>query len=194
MIQKLILPVVVVVLFSSHTHAVPVAGENLVISGPQAEAVAAGLEIAYQGGNVIDVAVAVALALSVTNPNNASLGGGGFAMIRMKGETLVLDFRETAPAATNEKTYLAPGASSENGGLAVGTPGIPAGLVALHEKFGSRPWKSLFVPALRLAEKGFRVTRDWSDTVAEESSRFNQASREIFLKKDSPFAASEIHR
>lgn len=175
-------------------YALPAAGKNLIISGPHPEAVAAGLEIADQGGNLVDVAVATALALTVTGPNYSSFGGGGFALIRMKGDTFVLDFRETAPAATDEKTYLPEGKSSTDGGLAVATPGIPAGLVALHEKFGKLPWKNLFTPALRLSRDGFRVTRKWVDVVAEEKSRFNDSAKKIFLNNGKDYAASEIHR
>lgn len=177
---------------SQSVSAMPVGAKNIIISGPHSEAVNAGLEIADQGGNVVDVAVAVALALSVTGPNYASLGGGGFAMVRLKDETFVLDFRETAPEKTNEKTFTEAGKSSLTGGLAVATPGIPAGLIALHEKFGKRPWKSLFVPALRLSRSGYRVTRRWAEVVKEENERFNAKGKSIFLNKGALYQSTEI--
>lgn len=176
------------------SFGLPAAGKNLLISGPHAEAVNAGLEIADRGGNVIDVAVATALALAVTGPNYSSLGGGGFAVIRVKGETHVLDFRETAPSATNPKTFTESTKSSIDGGLAVATPGIPAGLAALHEKYGKLPWKSLFAPALRLSREGFRVTRRWADVVSEEKKRFNAKGKAVFTNKGQDFVPTEIHR
>ncbi|MBX3018918.1 MAG: gamma-glutamyltransferase [Bdellovibrionaceae bacterium] len=179
---------------STKSFALPSAGKNLLISGPHPEAVEAGLIIADQGGNAVDVAVAVALALTVTGPNYASLGGGGFAVVRMGKETQVIDFRETAPKATNPKTYTEPGKSSIDGGLAVATPGIPAGLVALHEKYGKLAWKDLFGPALRLSREGFRVTRKWVDVVGNEKSRFNPKAKAVFLNKGQDFAPTEIQK
>lgn len=180
--------------FAATSHGLPGAGKNLLISGPHPEAVEAGLTIADQGGNVVDVAVAVALALSVTGPNYASLGGGGFALVRVGQETHVIDFRETAPRATHPKTFTEPGKSSVDGGLAVATPGIPAGLVALHEKYGKLPWKNLFGPALRLSREGFRVTRKWVDVVAAEKSRFNSKAKTVFLNQGRDFMPTEIQR
>lgn len=178
------------ILMPSLSHSLPAAGKNLLISGPHPEAVEAGLTIADQGGNVVDVAVAVALALTVTGPNYSSLGGGGFALVRMGKDTQVLDFRETAPKATNPNTYLAPNTSSIDGGLAVATPGIPAGLVALHEKYGKLPWKSLFGPALKLSREGFRVTRKWVDVVGNERKRFNDKAKKVFLNQGQDYVPS----
>jgi gamma-glutamyltranspeptidase/glutathione hydrolase len=182
------------ILIPSLSHSLPAAGKNLLISGPHPEAVEAGLTIADQGGNVVDVAVAVALALTVTGPNYSSLGGGGFALVRMGKDTQVLDFRETAPKATNPKTYLAPNTSSIDGGLAVATPGIPAGLAALHEKHGKLPWKSLFGPALKLSRDGFRVTRKWVDVVGNERKRFNDKAKKVFLNQGQDYVPSEIQK
>ena len=44
------------------------------------------------------------------------------------------------------------------GGLAVGVPGTVAGLVAIHEKFGTIPWEELVQPAIDLALDGYLVT------------------------------------
>ena len=89
--------------FASQARAVPAEGTRIMISAPSYYAVDAGKAIHAQGGNLIDVAVAVGLTLAVTNPSNASLGGGGFALISMGKGVDVLDFRESAPAATSPR-------------------------------------------------------------------------------------------
>ena len=149
--------ILVLLLLSPVALAVPAEGTRIMISAPSAYAVEAGKAISRQGGNLVDVAVAVGLTLSVTNPSNASLGGGGFAMLQMGQGVEVLDFRETAPAATSPEFYLQrEKGASWNGGAAVGVPGVAAGLWALHEKYGSLPWPDLFESALLLALKKCR--------------------------------------
>jgi len=44
------------------------------------------------------------------------------------------------------------------GGRSVGTPGTPALLWAMHQKWGSTPWRTLITPAMNLANKGFNVS------------------------------------
>ena len=93
--------VVLALLLATSVLAVPAEGTRIMISAPSDYAVAAGKAIHARGGNLIDVAVAVGLTLAVTNPSNASLGGGGFALLSMGQGVDVLDFREAAPAATS---------------------------------------------------------------------------------------------
>lgn len=130
----------------------------------ESDATAAGLEILRRGGNAVDAVVASALALAVVHPQAGNLGGGGFAVVRT-GETLAtLDFREVAPAAASRDMYLdaagrvVPDASTL-GPLAAGVPGTPAGLHALHTRFGELPWPDVVAPAIALAGDGFRVSR-----------------------------------
>ncbi|HNX50631.1 MAG TPA: gamma-glutamyltransferase [Thermoanaerobaculaceae bacterium] len=137
-----------------------VAGGAVASAAPSATA--AGIELLRAGGSATDAAVAVALALAVVHPQAGNLGGGGFAVVRMGGEVAALDFRETAPAAATRAMFLdASGTprpdASLVGGLAVGVAGSPAGLFALHRRFGRLPWQQVVAPAIRLAE-GFEVT------------------------------------
>ena len=127
-------------------------------------ATAVGVAILRAGGNAADAAVATALALAVVHPQAGNLGGGGFAVLRMDGQSAALDFRETAPAAATRDMYL-----DENGlpveerslvgPLAAGVPGTPVGLYELHRSFGRLPWADVVAPAARLAREGFPVTR-----------------------------------
>jgi gamma-glutamyltranspeptidase len=63
------------------------------------------------------------------------------------GETLliILDFRETAPAAASEDMYGNDAYGSIRGGLASGIPGDLRGLEYLHNKYGVSYLRLLFV-------------------------------------------------
>jgi gamma-glutamyltranspeptidase/glutathione hydrolase len=164
--------------------AVPFKGQQFVVSAPTPYAVEAAKHIYQKGGNVADAAVAMALTLSVTSPYFASLGGGGLAVIHIGDQTTALNFREMAPKSMTETTFkgLAKDAS-RTGGLAVAIPGIPAGLVELHKKFGKLKWSQLFDDALMLAKSGFRVSGDWSENTVKNKDRFSPSAQRFFFKK-----------
>ena len=114
------------------------------------------------GGNAVDVAIAAGFTLAVTYPEAGNIGGGGFMLIHMNGETTFVDYRETAPLAAHRDMYLdedgevIPGASLV-GHRAVGVPGTVAGFRAAHQRYGTLPWEDLVLPAVRLAREGFVV-------------------------------------
>ena len=169
--------------FTGAVLAVPAEGTRIMISAPSNYAVEAGKAIANKGGNLVDVAVAVGLALTVTNPSNASLGGGGFALVSMGQGVDVLDFRESAPAATSPGFYLdREKGASWNGGAAVGVPGVAAGYWALHQKYGKLKWTELFDSALRLAREGIEFTGTESRYSETQKDRFNSAGLRHFYK------------
>ncbi len=76
-------------------------GRNGIVACDSAYASKVGVEILRQGGNAVDAAAAVSFALGVVRPYSTGLGGGGFMILRLAdGRTTVLDYRETAPAAS----------------------------------------------------------------------------------------------
>jgi gamma-glutamyltranspeptidase/glutathione hydrolase len=134
------------------------------------DATRAGLEILASGGNAVDAAVATALSLAVVHPSAGNLGGGGFAVVRMGDEISSLDFRETAPSAATSDMYLDERGepireASWIGPLAAGVPGSPAGLHALHQRYGQLPWKAVVAPSIALARDGFVVTKRLHDSL-----------------------------
>ncbi len=182
--MKLISTLALITLLSLPAFSIPFEGSKVLISCQSPYAVEAGKKIAAKGGNVVDVIITVALTEAVTSPYFASLGGGGFAMIKMNKDLKVLDFRETAPGLTHPKFYLdKPKKSSQNGGMAVGVPGIPAGLWELHKKYGKLHWSQLFETPIHLATKGFQVSGEWTKRTQKTKDRFNSAGKKHFLKK-----------
>jgi len=189
-----ILFVLTTLCFSFSALAVPTEGHHLMIAAPSPRAVETGQKIIKAGGNVVDVAVAVELTLAVTSPYYASLGGGGFSLIRMKNEDPVaLDFREMAPALTNPDFYLnKKDTASTVGGTASGVPGIAAGLWAIHQKYGKLPWKKLFAEPIRLAEEGFPVSGDWVRITGEHQKNFNPAAQKFFFNKGETYRPGDV--
>src|SRR5581483_4240364 len=133
-----------------------------------------GLTVLQRGGNAADAAVAAAFALAVAEPQSGNIGGGGFLVYYDAQSRAVwtLDFREVAPAAVTRDTF-AGGKGPRQGAIAAGVPGTVAGLAALHERFGTRPWKELLEPAIGLARDGVRISPDLQADAAGAKSERN---------------------
>jgi gamma-glutamyltranspeptidase/glutathione hydrolase len=138
--------------------------ENGMVASAHIDASKVGMAILKSGGNSADAAIATFFALAVVHPFAGNLGGGGFAIIReSNGENHTLDYREKAPLKAHRDMYLDQNGDvikglSTLGHLASGVPGAVAGMVAMHQKLGTLPWKKLLQPAIDLAEKGVVLT------------------------------------
>jgi gamma-glutamyltranspeptidase/glutathione hydrolase len=150
--------VLLCVLLPLHVHAAPLveATRGMVVS-VSPEASDAGLAILQRGGTAVDAAVTTALAMSVTFPEAGNIGGGGFMMV-LPGPGLppvCVEYRETAPAATNAQTFV--NDVAQTGHRVVGVPGTVRGLAAAHSRYGKVPWRELVLPAVKLARDGFNI-------------------------------------
>jgi gamma-glutamyltranspeptidase / glutathione hydrolase len=167
-------------------------GERGMVVTDQPLATEAGLAVLRDGGNAVDAAVATAFALAVVLPSAGNIGGGGFLVAHVDGQSHALDFRETAPAAGSRDMYLdasgETGDRSVTGHLAAGVPGSVAGLWAAHEKLGSKPWAELVQPAIRLAEEGFEVDDYAAGVIKAEAARLARfpASAALYLREGAP--------
>ena len=132
------------------------------------ETAEAGASILREGGNAVDAAIAAMLASVVTESPLTGLGAGGYMVVHDRaGETTVLDFFVAAPGlgGSERGAELVPVEIDFGGTVQVfnigaascGVPGVPAGIAAAQERFGSMPLQELVKPALRLAREGFRV-------------------------------------
>jgi gamma-glutamyltranspeptidase/glutathione hydrolase len=129
----------------------------------------AALTVLKAGGNIIDAFVAASFAISVERPHSTGLGGGGFLLYYHHGDkkTYAFDFRETAPARAHSRMYLTKRGDpqpllSQEGALAVATPGLVKGLYQIHQRFGKLPWKEALAPAIELARNGFPLYEELS--------------------------------
>ena len=148
------------------------------VSGPASDV---GLSILKQGGNAVDAAVATAFALQVAYPLAGNIGGGGFMLVHPapgKGEPVVFDYRESAPAGAWPKMYGKE--ESQFTHRAVATPGTVRGLALAHQRFGTLPWAKLIAPAIALARDGFIVDDALAKTTNEvlaDAKEFSEFQR-----------------
>ncbi len=189
-------------ILSADARLLPVLARNGMVSSQERRASAVGVDILRRGGNAVDAAVAVGFALAVTLPRAGNLGGGGFMLVHLAktGETIAIDYRETAPAAASRDMFLGPDgkpdpAKSRDSGLSVGVPGTVRGLALAHEKYGSGKLTlaQLIEPAIRLAREGFDVEDDLADSLPGAVVKFTRhpASAAIFLKGGKPLAVGD---
>jgi gamma-glutamyltranspeptidase/glutathione hydrolase len=158
-----------------------------------------GFQVIRDGGNAVDAAVATAFALAVTHPTAGNIGGGGFMVFRSaSGEATTFDFREVAPAGSNPIMWLVDGKYDaqlhHNSHRAVGVPGTVAGFHLAHQKLGSKPWKDLVMPAVKLARDGFEISDGLARSLERTLDNFKKypASLAQFSKNGVPYQAGEI--
>ena len=127
-------------------------------------AVDAGYQILRRGGSAIDAAIATQMMLTLVEPQSSGIGGGAF-MVHYDGrQTQAFDGRETAPSKADEHLFERPDGTPLSraegivGGRSVGAPGALRMLELAHRQHGKLPWKTLFEPAIRMAEGGFAVS------------------------------------
>jgi len=127
---------------------------------PDAYAAEIAANILRKGGNAVDAAVATGFALAVTYIDAGNIGGGGFMLTQMNGESAFLDYREKAALAAHRDMYLDEDGevipfASLIGGQAAAVPGTVAGLAKAHERYGNLSWSEVVMPAVDLASSGF---------------------------------------
>ena len=124
----------------------------------------AGYQMLKQGGAAIDAAIATQLVLTLVEPQSSGIGGGAFLMYFDGKHVQSYDGRETAPAAADEHLFQdkdgkpLPRMEGIVGGRSVGAPGVLRMLEMAHKEHGKLPWKTLFEPAIKLAENGFAIS------------------------------------
>jgi gamma-glutamyltranspeptidase/glutathione hydrolase len=120
-------------------------------------------------------------------------GGGSSAAspeVRLgNGTAVAVNFRETAPEAATASMFLAPDGSVDRrratrSPLSTAVPGSVAGLTLVQRCYGRLPLARLVSPAITLAEKGFPVSRELSDSLRAGSTllQADPTSRRIFYR------------
>lgn len=153
----------------------------------------AALQMFERGGNAADAFVAASFALSVERPQSTGLGGGGFLLYQGANMTrpISLDFRESAPLAATQDMYLDKNGDvikdkSINGIHAVAVPGLVAGLLEFHEKYGKLPRAVVMWPAIELAENGFIIYPELEKAIKYRRPELikDESAKKIFLALD----------
>ena len=160
----------------------------------------AGLQVLRAGGSAIDAAVAVQMVLALVEPQSSGIGGGAFMLHASGNKVEAFDGRETAPAGVDEKLFI--GADGKPmaffdgvvGGRAVGVPGVVKMLEVAHKQHGKLPWAQLFIPAIALAESGFKVSPRLAMQLKSDAHlKKDPAAAAYYFKPDgSSLAAGEL--
>ena len=144
------------------------------VVAPQPLAVEEGVRVLRDGGNAVDAALTAALVQGVVDFQMCGLGGFGSFHVYLaeSGRHEIVDFHGTAGGrvtpdmwrdlfrgdARPDQGYWVEGLLNDVGHTAVTTPGVVAGFHVAQTRYGTRPWKDLFGPAIRWAAEGFPVT------------------------------------
>jgi gamma-glutamyltranspeptidase/glutathione hydrolase len=188
-----------VALFSISLTEVPAAehtaqGQHGMVVAVSPAGADVGRDILKKGGNAVDAAIATAFAMAVTYPAAGNIGGGGFMVVYPgKGqEPVVIEFRETAPAAASKTMF------SKNESWythkCVGVPGTVRGMELAHKRFGKLPWKDLVLPAVKLADEGFVLNAAMSDSLnygVTKSGGFPEMERVLGKPGDGSWKAGD---
>ncbi len=137
------------------------------VASGHTETTRAAAEVLREGGNAVDALIAAVWTACVVEPVLCSPGGGGHALLRMRGRApLLLDcFVHTPRTRRIDGVEFYPihgnfGTTRQEFHVGLGSaavPGLVAGLEALHRRFASRPMTELVRPAIRLARAGWAL-------------------------------------
>ncbi len=166
----------------SVTAASPMSGKRVegdrgMVAASQPEAAAAGAEALRMGGNAIDAAVATAFALSVVDVSQTGLGGGG-ALTFYDAKTKRAEHISFYPRSGEDPAWgMADTArGARRPGRAAAIPGMVAGMLEAHTRFGKLTRAQVMAPAIRLARDGFIVTPLLSRTIASSKDKLSADS------------------
>ena len=105
--------------------------------------------------------------MTVRIPTGAGLGKSK----NSSSSVWAIDFRETAPGASNRTMFVDDPTSALFGGLSVGVPGEVRGLAEAHERWGLLSWEEVVEPAAKLAD-GWPVGRELAARIRWPVSNF----------------------
>ena len=189
-------------LYSREARFHPVVAQNGMVVTESKYATQAGLQVLKEGGNAVDAAVTIGFTLAVTFPRAGNLGGGGFMLIYLadSDEIISIDYREKAPLKASQDMFLdgkgnVDKEESRHSILSVGVPGTVAGLALALENYGTISLKRALQPAIELAQRGFPVDQELSESLNQVKSRMkvSTASMDIFFKQGGkPYSEGEL--
>jgi gamma-glutamyltranspeptidase / glutathione hydrolase len=161
---------------SGYTEKPGWSAQKYMVAAANPLATDAGYQVLAAGGSAVDAAIAVQMVLTLVEPQSSGIGGGLFLVHWDQRQVQTFDGRETAPAAATPELFIKDGKPMQFmdgvvGGRSVGTPGVLRALELAHRQHGKLAWKTLFQPAIQLAEQGFLVSPRLATLLREESAK-----------------------
>jgi len=156
------------------------------------ETTRAAASVLERGGNAVDALIAAAWTACVAEPMLCSPGGGGHALVRMRGRApVVADFFTQTPSARRvegQDFYPIQGNFGSDvqefhiGLGAAAVPGMVAGLFAMQQRYATRTMADLVEPAVTLAHEGVALNAVQAEAlrILEPIVRTDDASARMF--------------
>lgn len=197
--RRYALPLLAIIVATVGTIPIACAADNFAVATVHPVATDAAAAVFREGGNAVDAAICAALTLSVVDNHNSGIGGGCLILVHQpNGKVLAIDGREMAPAASNPDMFLRDGVGipdlSQNGPLAVGTPGALAAYGELLRQCGTLPLARLLEPGMKAAENGFVVNRSYAGNLRRTAKKLWEVpgAGEMLLHEDgTPYTEGE---
>ena len=149
------------------------------------DATQAGVEVLKKGGNAVDAACAVAFALGVCEPQASGIGGQSMCIMHMDRKSVAVDGSSRSPSLAHSSAYRAK-SRRLLGYKATTVPSTVAVLGIMHERYGALEWQKVLAPAIRIAKRGYRITKLQSRIQAKELENFlsikSRSGARYFLK------------
>lgn len=171
-------------------------GRSGMVSTGHPLATEAGLDVLAAGGNAFDAAVAIAAALNVVEPMMSGIGGYGTILVYDAKSKRVrfLNSSGRIPKAVNSDVYRAPTPGymeNRRGAKAVSTPGNLHAWEAMWKEYGSREWRTLFTPAIRLADDGFTLGPRNAGLIRDAYASFAPHAKAIYGSGSAPLGVGQ---
>ena len=152
-----------------------------------------GLEILKQGGNAVDAALAMNAVLCIAETHMTGVGGDCFAMLSVDGSKNIKALNGSGRSCQKSEAFKLRKSNvseiSYNMPESITIPGAVAGWCLLHKEYGYMPWKEIFAPAIKFAQKGInvheRVAFDWKKN--EKKLSLDLDTSNLFLKNGIAF-------
>ncbi len=165
-------------------------------------------EILHAGGTAVDAAIAALVMACVCEPVLASPGGGGFAMVRdgSTGDISLIDFFPQTPLQRRQsgktgvyKIIADFGAATQAfhiGPATSATPGFSSGIAMLHQKGGSIKLADLFLPAIKAARDGIKITpfQHYLATVVQPILTATPSASKLFTSQGEMLAVGNVFK
>jgi gamma-glutamyltranspeptidase len=173
----------------------PVFGSQAMVVSGHAAATLAGIGVLQRGGNLIDAMVAASAALAVVVGQATSIGGDCFLLYHEAAsrKTFGLNASGVAPALAVPERF--PDGMKTRGPLAPVVPGLVRAWDVMHARFGRLPWKSLFDPAIELAQ-GHPVSKVLAERLPENRDALaaDPGCAALYLPQGRPVVVGDVLR
>lgn len=166
------------------------------VSTAFSDATKAGVAMLQKGGNAVDAACAAALALGVCEPQASGIGGQSMVILHFEGRTIAIDGSSRAPSLAHS-SYFTKKQNRNVGYKATTVPSTLAVIGHLNERFGRLDWSTIIKPAIRIAKRGYRITKLQHTLQKRELENFmkvkTRSGAKYFLKNgEAPYEVGDL--